>query len=71
MNAITYSDRTSYVAYIVFEDDFYNLLTLYFDFIFNPLLSKDIFDKECSRFIYGEKHGGIIYNGLVREPLKR
>ena len=67
MNAMTYPDKTVFPAASPVEKDYFNLLRVYADAVFFPLLKKEIFQQEGHRFI-GEGGslglGGIVYNEM-------
>ena len=71
LNAITYSDRTAYPVSSRSDKDFYNLVDVYMDAVFNPEAVKDerIFRQEGWRYEVGED-GEIGYNGVVYSEMK-
>jgi Zn-dependent M16 (insulinase) family peptidase len=77
MNAFTGHDFTSYPASSQIEKDFYNLLDVYLDAVFHPLLKKTSFEQEGHRLEYvGGKLTiqGIVYNemkGAMSSPDSR
>lgn len=71
LNAMTYPDKTIYPGASVVEKDFFNLLSVYGDAVFFPLLRKEIFHQEGFRYIAekGEKGfavrpGGVVFNEM-------
>lgn len=60
------------------ENDFNNILEVYFDAIFNPLINNETFYSECHRLEFEEPfdkstplhHDGTIYNEMHDESLK-
>jgi presequence protease len=69
LNALTYPDRTVYPAASCNHADFYNLLSVYGDAIFHPLLRRETFMQEAWRFEEGEAGGiprfaGVVYNEM-------
>ncbi len=67
MNAFTFPDRTVYPASSLNTADFYNLLLVYGDAVFFPLLRKETFMQEAWRLeMEGEglKYSGIVYNEM-------
>jgi presequence protease len=72
LNALTYPDRTVYPASSCNRADFFNLLTVYGDAVFHPLLRKETFMQEAWRLeeekegagIEGLRYAGIVYNEM-------
>jgi Zn-dependent M16 (insulinase) family peptidase len=71
LNAMTYPDRTIYPAGSVVEKDFFNLLSVYGDAVFFPLLKKEAFRQEGHRIEETEEGSlqrvGIVYNEMKGE----
>ncbi len=69
LNAFTYPDKTSYPVASTNEKDFYNLVRVYFDAVFFPLLSKETLMQE-GWHIHQEstkdepQYRGIVYNEM-------
>ena len=59
LNALTYPDRTVYPAASCNHADFYNLLSVYGDAVFHPLLRKETFMQEAWRLEEAAEGGGI------------
>jgi Zn-dependent M16 (insulinase) family peptidase len=75
LNALTYPDRTVYPAASCNRADFFNMLTVYADAVFHPLLRKETFMQEAWRLeeVDGSGNGagagrmrfaGIVYNEM-------
>lgn len=72
MNALTGSDFTCYPASSQVHKDFYNLLEVYLDAVFKPLLNKFSFLQEGHRLEFSSPedpqtplvHKGIVYNEM-------
>ena len=72
LNALTYPDRTVYPASSCNRADFFNLLTVYGDAVFHPLLRSQTFMQEAWRLeeekegagIDGLRYAGIVYNEM-------
>jgi len=72
MNALTGADFTCYPAASQVEADFYNLLEVYLDAVFNPLLTKISFSQEGYRLEFANPEDpntclqfkGIVYNEM-------
>lgn len=68
INAITYPDHTVYPIATTLPKDFFNLASVYFDAIFNPLMTKQAFAQEGWHYEL-EKSGNmkspLIHNGIV------
>ena len=69
LNALTYPDRTVYPAASCNHADFFNLLAVYGDAVFHPLLRKETFMQEAWRLEAGDgadapRYVGIVYNEM-------
>ena len=68
LNAMTYPDKTIYPAASMVKKDFFNLLDVYGDAVFFPLLREEIFLQEGHR-LHTEKekiyHAGVVYNEML------
>jgi len=66
MNACTRDKATSFMASTYVEKDFYNLLDIYGDAVFFPLLRQEVFDQEGWHWELDEKGNpvikGVVYN---------
>lgn len=78
MNAFTASDVTCYPASSQIKHDFYNLLDIYTDAVFHPLLRPLSFMQEGLRFELVDKEklniNGVVYNemkGVMSDPYQR
>jgi Zn-dependent M16 (insulinase) family peptidase len=78
MNALTGSDFTCYPASSQIEKDFYNLLEVYLDAVFHPLLHPLSFMQEAHRLEITDDEklsiNGIVYNemkGAMANPYRR
>lgn len=82
MNALTGADFTCYPAATQVEKDFYNLLEVYLDAVFHPLLNEDSFLQEGHRLEFSKaddptsplEFKGIVYNemkGALSSPDSR
>ena len=69
LNAMTYPDRTVYPASTVVVKDYFNLMKVYGDAVFFPLLRKETFMQEGIRL---EKHpdGQLEWQGIVYNEMK-
>ena len=67
LNAMTYEDKTVYPVSSRCEEDFYNLVNVYLDAVFHPLMLKDelIFLQEGHRLECDKETGEISFNGVV------
>ena len=73
LNALTYPDRTVYPAASCNRADFFNLLTVYADAVFRPLLRKETFMQEAWRLEEtedGAPRGGCVIAGIVYNEMK-
>ncbi len=70
LNALTYPDRTVYPAASCNRADFFNLLDVYGDAVFHPLLRKETFMQEGWRLepVSGHEdelqYAGVVYNEM-------
>ncbi|MEI6875867.1 MAG: insulinase family protein, partial [Spirochaetota bacterium] len=68
LNAFTWPDKTVYPAASAVPVDFYNLLSVYGDAVFHPLLTRETFMQEAHHLEYGAdgKLGvkGVVYNEM-------
>ena len=72
LNAMTGSDRTMYPAASLNEKDYFNLMHVYYDAVFNPLIYNDpnILKQEGWHYELTEKDQDIIYKGVVYNEMK-
>lgn len=73
MNALTGSDFTLYPASSELKADFYNLLSVYLDALFHPLLRKESFLQEGWRLEFEkitDNKTPLIYRGVVYNEMK-
>ncbi|MBI9107499.1 MAG: insulinase family protein [Spirochaetales bacterium] len=68
MNAMTYPDKTVYPAASMVKKDYLNLMSVYADAVFFPLLREEIFMQEGIRFEPLEDGstapGGVVFNEM-------
>jgi len=72
LNAMTFPDKTVYPASSLLEKDFFNLMRVYGDAVFFPLLKKEVFHQEGHHVEFrkiddltsGLKLVGIVYNEM-------
>ncbi len=69
MNALTGADFTCYPAASQVEQDFYNLLDVYIDAVFHPLLKELSFLQEGWRYEF-DPSGRLVYKGVVYNEMK-
>ncbi len=69
LNAYTSKDRTVYPASSLVKDDYFNLMSVYADAVFFPLLRKEIFMQEGWR-IELDKEGNPEFQGVVFNEMK-
>jgi Zn-dependent M16 (insulinase) family peptidase len=74
LNAWTFPDRTVYPASSVNERDYFNLMAVYGDAVFRPLLSEFTFMQEGWRFLPPEPQAapgtGLSVTGVVYNEMK-
>ncbi len=72
LNAMTFKDKTMYPIASFNDKDFFNLMNVYLDAVFNPLLRKEVFLQEGINYENGE-FGGIVCNemqGVYSDPIE-
>jgi Zn-dependent M16 (insulinase) family peptidase len=72
MNAFTSRDATSYPFASMNEKDYFNLMYVYLDAVFNPLIYTDtrILKQEGWHYELTDKDSPIIYKGVVFNEMK-
>lgn len=73
MNALTGADFTCYPAASQVEKDFYNLLEVYLDAVFHPLLTKESFAQEGHRLEFKnpkDDQSSLEWKGIVYNEMK-
>jgi Zn-dependent M16 (insulinase) family peptidase len=68
LNAWTFPDKTVYPASSTNEKDYFNLMSVYADAVFHPLLSEWTFMQEGWRLNLSKK--GLEYTGVVYNEMK-
>lgn len=69
LNAMTYPDKTVYPAASFVEKDYFNLMAVYGDAVFFPLLREVIFKQEGHR-IEVDENGELSIQGIVYNEMK-
>jgi Zn-dependent M16 (insulinase) family peptidase len=69
LNAMTFSDKTVYPASSVNRQDYFNLMEVYGDAVFHPLLSEFTFMQEGHRLSLSEQ-GDLSITGVVYNEMK-
>lgn len=69
LNAWTYPDKTIYPVASENDQDLYNLVSVYLDAVFFPLLAKETLQQEGWHYEFDEK-GKLIYKGVVFNEMK-
>src|SRR6056297_483051 len=68
LNAMTYPDKTVYPAAGTVKKDYFNMMAVYADAVFFPLLKRELFLQEGRRFVPQEdgvlKVEGIVFNEM-------
>ena len=70
LNAFTYPDKTVYPVASTNKKDFYNLVDVYLDAVFNPLISEDTFRQEGWHYEVDPETGDLSYKGVVFNEMK-
>ncbi len=69
LNAMTYPDKTVYPAASTVRKDYFNMMAVYADAVFFPLLKRELFLQEGRRFV-PQKDGSIKVEGIVFNEMK-
>ena len=72
LNALTFSDKTLYPVCSRSEQDLFNLMSVYLDAVFCPLIYKkpEIFMQEGWHYEFEPESGEAYYNGVVFSEMK-
>jgi hypothetical protein len=72
LNAFTASEWTFYPVASMNEKDYFNLMTVYMDAVFFPLIKEDprIFKQEGWHYELTDKNSPIVYKGVVYNEMK-
>lgn len=72
LNAMTFSDKTIYPVASQNEKDFMNLMDVYMDAVFHPLIykKKEIFMQEGWHSVWSEAQKSVIKTGVVYNEMK-
>ncbi len=72
LNAMTGSDITTYPVASMNDKDYFNLMHVYLDAVFNPLLHEDprILKQEGWHYELDDIDGEIVYKGVVYNEMK-
>lgn len=69
LNAMTYPDKTVYPASSTVEQDLFNIMRVYGDAVFFPLLRQEFFRQEGHR-LQTSSDGGLEITGIVYNEMK-
>lgn len=69
LNAMTYPEKTVYPAASPVEKDYFNMMSVYADAVFFPLLKKEVFHQEGHRLEFDE-NGNLKIVGIVFNEMK-
>ncbi len=70
LNAFTYPDKTCYPVASQNLQDFYNLVDIYMDAVFNPLLTRHTYEQEAWHYEMTTVDHPPIYKGVVFNEMK-
>lgn len=70
VNAMTFEDKTTYPVASQNLQDFYNLIDVYIDAVFHPLLYKRIFEQEGWHYELEDIEQPLRYKGVVFNEMK-
>lgn len=70
LNAMTFADKTAYPVASQNLQDFYNLVDVYLDAVFFPLITEDTFRQEGWHYELEASQAPITYKGVVFNEMK-
>lgn len=70
LNAMTFSDKTAYPVASQNLKDFYNLVDVYLDSVYFPLISEDTFRQEGWHYELDNTQGPMVFKGVVFNEMK-
>ena len=70
LNALTFPDKTCYPVASQNIQDFYNLIDVYLDAVFYPLISPEILAQEGQHLEFDEQQSSLFYQGVVYNEMK-
>lgn len=70
INAMTFPDMTIYPVASTNLKDFYNLIDVYLDAVFFPLIPQQTFQQEGWHYELTPDGQGLVYNGIVFNEMK-
>ncbi|PXF40041.1 Presequence protease 1, chloroplastic/mitochondrial [Gracilariopsis chorda] len=70
LNAFTYPDKTCYPVASCNERDFYNLVDVYMDAVFHPILTPDTLAQEGHHLELDDPEGKVAIKGVVYNEMK-
>ena len=70
LNAFTFPDKTTYPVASQNLQDFYNLIDVYMDAVFFPLIAPETLDQEGWHYELDELDGPLTYKGVVFNEMK-
>lgn len=70
LNAMTFPDKTAYPVASQNLRDFYNLVDVYLDAVFFPLISEDTFRQEGWHYEREASQAPLVYKGVVFNEMK-
>ena len=70
LNAMTYPDRTAYPVASTNLQDFYNLVEVYLDAVFHPLITPYHLDQEGWHYELDKLDSPLVYRGVVFSEMK-
>ena len=70
LNAMTFPDKTAYPVASQNLKDFYNLVDVYLDSVFFPLISEDTFRQEGWHYELEDAGAPLVYKGVVFNEMK-
>ena len=70
LNAMTFPDKTMYPVASRNQKDFFNLMNVYLDAVFYPIISEETFKQEGWHHELNNSEDKIVYKGVVLNEMK-
>ena len=70
LNAMTFPDKTCYPVASQNVQDFYNLIDVYLDAVFHPLIPPEVLAQEGHHLEWDEERSSLVYQGVVYNEMK-
>ncbi len=70
LNAMTFPDKTCYPVASQNVQDFYNLMDVYLDAVFHPLIPPEVLAQEGHHLEWDQERSTLLYQGVVYNEMK-